>query len=664
MSFQEEQDQEKINDKKNKGNILDKYGVNLTRLALNGELDPIIGRDKEINRATQILSRKKKNNLIVVGNPGTGKSSLVLGIAQKIIKKEVTYTLQDKEIYSLELSAIVAGTKYRGQFEERMVELIKYLKENKHIIIFFDEIHTILGAGGSTGSLDAANILKPALANGSIHCIGATTYDEYRENIEKDGALARRFQKINFDEPTIDETKQILKSLKTSYEKFHNVTYDDDLLDTIPELATKFIADRFLPDSAIDILDETGAKAQIESIKISEKLKRLEKRMDKMNTEKIKLIKQKKWDEIKLFIPRYNKLEEDIINETILFEKDLKTRDKVNITEGDILEIVSSLSNVPLDKLKKDGKDVIKLIQKMFKEQMIGQDEAVEKIIKALKRSIMGMSNPNKPIVSMLLLGKTGTGKTFLAQLLSQGWYDKDLIRVDMSEFMEKHSASKLIGSPPGYVGFESAGQLTEKVRQNPYSLILLDEIEKAHPDTLNILLQMLDDGHLTDGQGRKVNFRNCIIIMTSNLGARKSQIKSVGFGNSAESDKEKLVSVSIEEAKNHFSPEIWNRIDQKIVFNPLEKEDIAKILELDINKIKKLLKPKNIKLKIGAKVKEKVIEEGYSEEYGARHLTRTVESMIKDPVTDYMFEEDCEQDCTLSLKWDNDIEEIIITKL
>lgn len=408
MSVYEEQSQ---NEQENKKNILESFGVNLTQKAANNELDPVIGRDKEIYRATQILSRKKKNNPLIVGNPGSGKTSLVFGIAQRIVDKDVSYALQDKEIWSLNLAAMVAGTKYRGEFEQKMVNLIAYLKENKQIIIFFDEIHTILGAGGASGSLDAANILKPALSNGEIQCIGATTFDEYRENIEKDGALKRRFQKIHFEDPTIEETKLILKNLKATYEKFHNVKFSDEVIEKIPELAVKYITDRHLPDSAIDIIDESGAKAQIESVKVSQKLKKLEHKMDKLNIEKFNLLKTEQWVGIKDFVPKYKKVEIEIDKEKKKFQEEIENRKKVDVGEKDILEIVSFLSNIPLDKLDTEGKNKIKIIQTMFDKNLIGQTEAVDLVVKALKRSIMGMSSPNKPIASLLLLGKTGVGK-------------------------------------------------------------------------------------------------------------------------------------------------------------------------------------------------------------------------------------------------------------
>ena len=663
MSVHEEKHHQNEKDKQNK-NILENFGVNLTKKAENGELDPIIGREKDINRATQILSRKKKNNPMIVGNPGSGKTALVEGIAQRIITNDVPHTIQDKEVWSINMASIVAGTKYRGEFEERMVALVNHLKENKHIIVFFDEIHTVLGAGGASGSLDAANILKPALSNGDIHCIGATTYNEFRENIEKDGALMRRFQKINFEDPSIEETKKILKNLKGTYETFHKVSYSDEIIEELPGLAIKYIADRHLPDSAIDILDEVGAKSQIESVTKTEKLKKLEAKMLDMEKKKMDLVRQEKWKDIKNFVPKYHKVEEEILDEKEKFQEQIKNRNITNITKDDLLSVISLLSNIPLDELDKDGKDKIREILENLNTNLIGQEEATNLVVKSLKKSVMGMSAPNKPISSFLFLGKTGVGKTELAKILSSGWFNKDMIRIDMSEYMESHTTSKLIGTPPGYVGYESAGQLTEKVRNNPYSLILLDEIEKAHPKVLNVLLQMLDEGFLTDGQGKTVNFKNCIIIMTSNLGARKSQIKSVGFGLSDVGERTKLETTSINEAKNHFSPEIWNRIDQVVVFNALEKEHITRILELEINKVKMLLETKNIKLKVGPKVKEKIIEEGFSEDYGARHLARTVESMLKDEITEFMFEEDgADENCTLNVKWDNKNEKVSISK-
>lgn len=654
--------------KKNKeeNSVLSNFSVNLTDKARNGELDPVIGRENEIQRACQTLSRRKKNNLIITGNPGCGKTALVEGIAQKIVDKTVSYLLQDKEIFMLDIASLVAGTKYRGQFEERMKAIMDEMTKNKNYIIFMDEIHTALGAGGASGSLDAANMLKPALSRGEFQCIGATTLDEYREHVEKDGALTRRFQRLDLEDPSVDDTVLIMKQLKSKYEDFHNVIYPDNIIENMPKLAVKYINDRHLPDSAIDLMDECGAKIQIKSVKVGEKITKLEEQMEDLQEEKMQLVKSQKWEEIKEFKKRFNQVEDKLLNETIAFEDKLKNREKTEITEKDFLEVLSLISNIPLDKLKTQGKEVLNLVKDMFDKYLIGQDEAVKEVVKVLKRNTIGLSNPDRPIAVFLFLGPTGVGKTQLAKLLSEAWYNRDMIRVDMSEYMEKHSVSKMAGAPPGYVGYDKGGDLTEKVRRNPYSLILLDEVEKAHPDVFNQFLQVFDDGHLTDGNGRKVNFKNTIIIMTSNLGVRQSQEKSIGFGaNSETSKRDKIESSALDAAKKHFSPEFLNRLDKIVVFNELSKDNISNILNIELEKAKTLLTERNIKLRVGPKVKEYIVENGYDSDYGARPLARAVDKYVKDSITDYILEQDEEvKDCTLSLKWDDKNDKIVVNKI
>jgi len=651
--------------KEERKSILESFSINLTKKARNGELDPVIGRENEIQRALQTLSRRKKNNLIITGNPGSGKTALVEGIAQKIVDKDVSYLLQNKEIFMLDLSLVVAGTKYRGQFEERMKAITDELLNNPDYIIFLDEIHTALGAGGASGSLDAANILKPALSRGEFQCIGATTLDEYREHVEKDGALVRRFQRLDLDDPSVEDTIEIMKQLKIKYEDFHNVEYPNEIIEKMPELAIKYINDRHLPDSAIDLMDEVGAKIQLNTTQKPDKLKKLEEKMSDLYEEKMNLVHYQKWDEIKKNKEKYDKAEETLLNETLKFEKEFKSRPKRVVSEEDFLEVLSKISNIPLDKLKSQGKKVLDLTKDAFDKYLIGQDDAVKEVIKALKRNTVGLSNPNRPIAVFLFMGPTGVGKTELAKLLSDAWFNtKDFIRVDMSEYMEKHSVSKMAGAPPGYVGYDKGGDLTEKVRRKPYSLVLLDEVEKAHPDVFNTFLQVFDDGHLTDGNGRKVNFKNTIIIMTSNLGVKKSQEASIGFSKTKQSQRDHIEKSTMDAAKKHFAPEFLNRIDKIVIFNELNKDDISKILEIQLDKLKTLLVDRNIKLKIGPKVKEKIIELGYDSNYGARPLARAVDKVVKDSITDYILENSDVENCTLSLKWSVKKDEVVITKL
>jgi ATP-dependent Clp protease ATP-binding subunit ClpC len=660
----------KKNNKEEKASVLDNFSINLTEKARNGELDPVIGREREIERACQTLSRRKKNNLLITGNPGVGKTALVEGIAQRIVQKKVSYLLQNKEIYMLDIASLVAGTKYRGQFEERMKAVMDEVTKNDNYIIFMDEIHTALGAGGASGSLDAANMLKPALSRGEFQCIGATTLDEYREHIEKDGALNRRFQRLDMDDPSEEETVLIMKQLKDKYEDFHNVIYPDEIIKKMPNLAVKYINDRHLPDSAIDLMDECGAKVQINSVKVGEKITKLEEQLEELQEEKMKLVrkclKTSNWEPIQEFKKKYDDLEDTLLNETMAFEEELKNRKKLEITEKDFLEVLSLISNIPLDKLKSQGKEVLNLIKDMFEKYLIGQDDAVKEVLQVLKRNTIGLSNPDRPIAVFLFMGPTGVGKTQLAKLLSDGWFNRDMIRVDMSEYMEKFSVSKLAGSPPGYVGYDKGGDLTEKVRRNPYSLVLLDEVEKAHPDVFNQFLQVFDDGHMTDGNGRKVNFKNTIIIMTSNLGVRQSQESGIGFtANSEKNKRDKIERSAMDAAKKHFPPELLNRIDKIVVFNELSKKDITTILDIDLEKVKTLLTERNIKLRVGTKVKEVIVENGYDSNFGARPLARAVDKYVKDVVTDFILEQDEEiKDCTLSLKWDDKKEKVVVTKI
>jgi ATP-dependent Clp protease ATP-binding subunit ClpC len=626
-------------DDKSKTPVLDNFCKDLSKSAEKNELDPVIGREKEIKRISQVLSRRKKNNPILIGEAGTGKTAIVEGLAQLIKNNNAPRTLQNKRIYSLDMGLVVAGTKYRGQFEERMKAILEECKANKHIILFIDELHTIVGAGNTSGSLDASNIFKPALARGEIQVIGATTLDEYRENIEKDSALTRRFQQIMVEEPTLEETKNILFNIKEKYEKHHKVIYTNEAINECVKLADRYITDRAMPDKAIDIMDEAGASTNI-TIEKPENIKLLEKRKQELMVIKKEVVLKQKYEEAaKLRDEEKNIIEE--LNKANAIWNETLSNDATEITVDIIAEVVSSMTGIPLTKISTKEAEKLINLDKELSSKVIGQDSAVTKVVKAIKRSRVGIKNKNKPVASFIFLGNSGTGKTFLAKLLAEKVYgDEDaLIRLDMSEYMEKHNVSRLIGSPPGYVGHEQGGQLTEKVRRKPHCVILFDEIEKAHEDIFNLLLQVLDEGQLTDGLGRKINFKNALIILTSNIGVKEvnSFGKTMGFETSKSiiNEENKVRSIIDKALKKKFKPEFLNRIDEAITFNRLTKEDIQKIVYLEINKLEERLKELNFKLEITKDAVEFLGDEGYDENYGARPLNRTIQYHIEDQISD-----------------------------
>ena len=626
--------------KKSKTPVLDNFGRDITALAEQEKLDPVVGREKEIERVSQILSRRKKNNPLLIGEPGVGKSAIAEGLALRINQKRVSRVLYNKRVVGLDLASLVAGTKYRGQFEERMKALMNELDKNNDIILFIDEIHTIVGAGGATGSLDASNMFKPALARGEIQCIGATTLDEYRQNIEKDGALERRFQKVLVEQTTREETLEILKNIKERYENHHNVNYTDDALSACVELTDRYMSDRFLPDKAIDALDEAGSRVHINNMNVPQEIIDLESQLDQVRDLKNSVVKKQKYEEAA-------KLRDDEKRvERLLFEAQEKWQEesrqnRVTVNDNDIADVVSMMTNVPVNKIVKSEKSKLSKLANLIESKLIGQSEAVAKVVKAIQRNRAGLKAPDKPIGSFIFLGQTGVGKTQLAKILASEIFDSEenLIRVDMSEYMEKFAISRLIGSPPGYVGYEEGGQLTEKVRTRPYSVILLDEVEKAHPDIFNMLLQVLDDGFLTDSLGRKINFQNTIIIMTSNVGAR--QVKDFGKGLGFETSSQKSQSSEIEkgvikkELKKTFSPEFLNRVDDIIVFNTLEKKDMRKIVDIELVKLIKRITQLGYIIEISNAAKDYIVEKGFDSKYGARPLNRAIQKYIEDLVAE-----------------------------
>lgn len=624
--------------KKSKTPALDHFGRDLTELARQNKLDPIIGRDDEINRVAQILSRRKKNNPVLIGEPGVGKTAIAEGLALRIIQKRVSRVLHDKRVVTLDLGAIVAGTKYRGQFEERMKAIMNELEKSKDIILFIDELHTIIGAGGASGSLDASNMFKPALARGDLQCIGATTYDEYRQHIEKDGALERRFQKIVVDPPTTEETIDILKGLKTRYEEHHRVKYTDDAVLSSVLLSDRYITDRFQPDKALDVLDETGSRVHLKNVVVPNEILELEKEIENIKVKKEKSVEEQAFElaaELRdVERKAKNRLEDAITN----WEKS-EERKVVSVDTDEIADVVSMMTGVPVKKIVQSESDKLLKMEQELKKNVIGQDLAIETLSKAIQRTRAGLKDPNRPIGSFMFLGPSGVGKTWLAKILAKYLFGSEdsLIRVDMSEFMEKFSSSRLTGAPPGYVGYEEGGQLTEKVRRKPYSVVLLDEIEKAHPDTFNVLLQVLDDGILTDGLGRRVDFKNTVLIMTSNVGSRDIN-KNVSFGFSQEGaviSYEKMKESIIENVKKIFNPEFLNRLDDMIVFRSLDEKDMDKIVVLVMEEVLKKVedKVKNIELTKGAR--NYIVEKGFDPVYGARPLRRAIQKYIEDPIAE-----------------------------
>jgi ATP-dependent Clp protease ATP-binding subunit ClpC len=619
--------------------VLDNFSRDLNKLAEQGKLDPVVGREKEIRRIAQILSRRKKNNPIIIGEPGCGKTALAEGLAMKIYEGDCPQNLIDKRILSLDMTSIVAGTKYRGQFEERMKVIIEELQSNPDIIIFIDEIHTIVGAGNSSGSLDASNIFKPALARGEIQCIGATTLDEYRKNFEKDGALERRFQKIIVDSSTKDETLIILKNIKSRYEEFHKVSYSDEVLEVCVNLAERYITDREFPDKAIDILDEVGSRCKVE-IKLPMVIEDLKMKAAEIKLQKVDVVKRQKYEEAAELRDKERKVLAKLEEEKKKFDDELKTSKKP-VEVDMVYDVVSIMTKIPVNKLSLDESKNLLDLEVNLTKKVIGQSEAVTKISKAIRRNRLGIKDPNRPIGSFIFLGSTGVGKTELAKQLAKEIFgsDENLIRVDMSEYQEKHSVSRLIGSPPGYVCYEEGGQLTEQVKNKPYSVILFDEIEKANKDIFSSLLQVLDDGHMTDGLGRKINFKNCLIIMTSNIGVKKLQEFGGGVGYTTTknvfSDQEKKTQLLKKELKQFFAPEFLNRVDDVIVFNTLSKEDIKKIVDIELTKLNNRLISMDYNIVFDESVNEHISKIGYDEQYGARPMKRAIQDTLEDYISE-----------------------------
>ena len=625
---------------KSKTPVLDNFGRDITKLAEAGNLDPIVGREAEIERVSQILSRRKKNNPILIGEPGVGKTAIVEGLALRIVQRKVSRVLFDKRVISLDLAALVAGTKYRGQFEERMKAIMNELEKNRDVILFIDEIHTIVGAGGASGSLDASNIVKPALARGELQCIGASTLDEYRMHIEKDGALDRRFQKVLIEPPSVDDTIVILNNIKSKYEDFHNVTYGDDAIEACVKLSDRYMTDRLLPDKAIDVLDEVGARVHLKNINVPETIVELEKEIEAVKNEKNKVVKSQRFEEAAALRDTEKKLGESLEQAKTAWEEESKHK-RYPISEENIAEVVSMMTGIPVKRMVQAETDKLRRMNEEMKGMVIGQDEAILKVVKAIQRNRVGLKDPKKPIGTFIFLGPTGVGKTELARALARNMFESEdaLIRIDMSEYMEKFTVSRLIGAPPGYVGYEEGGQLTEKVRRKPYCVILLDEIEKAHPDIYNILLQVLDDGQLTDGLGRKIDFKNTMIIMTSNIGVR--QLKEFGDGvgfatatrvQNAEENNKAVIEKAL---KRTFSPEFLNRIDDVVVFNSLTKENIFNIIDILMKGVEKRLQNLGFSLELTEAAKDFIADKGYDVQYGARPLHRAIQKYLEDPLAE-----------------------------
>ncbi|MFZ1855765.1 MAG: ATP-dependent Clp protease ATP-binding subunit, partial [Chitinophagaceae bacterium] len=625
---------------KSKTPVLDNFGRDITKMAELGALDPIVGRESEIERVSQILSRRKKNNPILIGEPGVGKTAIVEGLALRIVQRKVSRVLFDKRVVSLDLAALVAGTKYRGQFEERMKAIMNELEKNRDVILFIDELHTIVGAGGASGSLDASNIFKPALARGELQCIGASTLDEYRMYIEKDGALDRRFQKVMVDPPSVDDTIQILNNIKSKYEEYHNVNYDQEAIDACVKLSDRYVTDRLLPDKAIDVMDEVGARVHLKNINVPQNIVDLEGKIEDVKNEKNKVVKSQKFEEAASLRDTEKRLQEDLEKAKNEWEEESKHK-RYPIGEEDIAEVVSMMTGIPVRRMVQAETDKLRKMADDMRGMVVGQDEAIAKVVKAIQRNRVGLKDPKKPIGTFIFLGPTGVGKTELARALSRQMFDSEdsLIRIDMSEYMEKFTVSRLIGAPPGYVGYEEGGQLTERVRRKPYSVILLDEIEKAHPDIYNILLQVLDDGQLTDGLGRKIDFKNTLIIMTSNIGVR--QLKDFGAGvgfataSRVENEDEANKAVIEKALKKTFSPEFLNRIDDVVIFNSLTKENIYNIIDILMKGVMKRLAALGFSLELTEAAKEFLADKGYDSQFGARPLHRAIQKYLEDPLAE-----------------------------
>jgi len=644
---------------KSKTPVLDNFGRDITRLAEEGKLDPIVGREKEIERVSQILSRRKKNNPILIGEPGVGKTAIVEGLALRINDRKVSRALYDKRLIMLDMAALVAGTKYRGQFEERMKAIMNELEKNKDVILFIDEIHTIVGAGGATGSLDASNIFKPALARGDLQCIGASTLDEYRQYIEKDGALDRRFQKVMIEPPSIEETITILTNIKEKYEEHHGVSYSEAAIKACVTLSERYVTDRFLPDKAIDVMDEVGARVHLKNIHVPKNIEELEGKIEALKKQKDSVIKKQLFEEAAELRDQEKKLKKELEDAQAEWEEESKTR-RYPVDEDKIAEVVSMMTGIPVTRVgQKESKRLLNMTDDL-KNHVIGQDDAVKKITRAIQRNRVGLKDPKKPVGTFIFLGPTGVGKTELARALARYLFDSDdsLIRIDMSEYMEKFSISRLIGAPPGYVGYEEGGQLTEKVRRKPYSVVLLDEIEKAHPDVYNILLQVLDDGQLTDGLGRKIDFKNTLIIMTSNIGVRnlKDFGTGVGFNTQAkQADEERQTKAVIQKAlKRTFSPEFLNRIDDIVIFNSLTNEDIHKIIDITLKGLYSRIDKMGYKLSLTDAAKTFLADKGYDPQFGARPLHRAIQKYVEDPLAEEILNNEINEGDTILIDLDD----------
>ena len=657
----------KASDTKSKTPVLDNFGRDLTKYAEEGKLDPVVGRQEEIERVSQILSRRKKNNPILIGEPGVGKSAIAEGLALRIVQRKVSRVLFDKRIVTLDLASLIAGTKYRGQFEERMKAVMNELEKSPNIILFIDEIHTIIGAGGASGSMDASNMFKPALARGEIQVIGATTLDEYRQYIEKDGALERRFQKVLVEPTTVEETIQILENIRPKYEDHHLVTYTSEAIEACVKMTARYITDRFLPDKAIDALDEVGSRVHITNINVPQSIIDIEAEIEEIKEEKTRVVRSQKYEEAAKLRDTERQLIEKLEVEKRKWEEETQAKREI-VTEEHVAEVIAMMTGIPVQRIAEKESGRLKTMNENIRGKVIGQDDAVKKIVKAIQRNRAGLKDPNKPIGSFIFLGPTGVGKTQLAKELAKYLFDSEdaLIRIDMSEYMEKFSVSRLVGAPPGYVGYEEGGQLTEKVRRKPYSIVLLDEIEKAHPDVFNLLLQALDDGQLTDSLGRKIDFRNTIIIMTSNIGVRQLQDfgTGVGFGtkakqDSAAEDGKRVIQSALKKA---FAPEFLNRIDDLILFNSLSKEDIHKIIDIELKKLYARIEEIGFTIELTDKAKDFIAEKGYDQKYGARPLKRSIQKYLEDPLAEQIIQAEIGEGDLLLVDYDSKKEEIVIT--
>ncbi len=657
----------KPTDPKSKTPVLDNFGRDLTKMAEAGKLDPIVGREKEIERVSQILSRRKKNNPILIGEPGVGKSAIAEGLALRIVQRKVSRILFNKRIVSLDLASLVAGTKYRGQFEERMKAVMQEIEKNPDIILFIDEIHTIIGAGGASGSLDASNMFKPALARGEMQAIGATTLDEYRQYIEKDGALERRFQKVIIEPTSVDETIQILNNIKERYEEHHSVTYTPEAIASCVKLTERYITDRHLPDKAIDALDEVGSRVHITNINVPQEIVDIEGQIEGLKEQKAEVIRLQQYEKAAELRDNERKLQERLEAAKTKWEEESKNN-RVVVTEEHVAEVVSMMCGIPVTKVSESEMGKLVKMAESIRGKIVGQDEAVEKVVKAIQRNRAGLKDPNKPIGSFFFLGPTGVGKTQLAKVLARNLFDSDdaLIRIDMSEYMEKFSISRLVGAPPGYVGYEEGGQLTEKVRRKPYAIILLDEIEKAHPDVFNLLLQVLDDGHMTDGLGRKIDFKNTILIMTSNIGARQLADfgTGVGFGTKSQEEAKETNSKSVIQnaLRKAFSPEFLNRVDDMIIFKSLSRESIHKIIDIELEKLHERIKGMGYFVESTEKAKDFILEKGYDEKFGARPMKRAIQKFIEDPLAEEIINANLVEGDTILLDHEDGKEELKVT--